>query len=266
LRAGRLLGPVLVATLLAGACAESGAPERSAGAPLLRASGPAAVDDLATGAGLRRLRSEALPAESEGPAAFAVERHGADGDFRPVPGAERALAAAMLDGGRTVWVADRDGRGELRLADGKGTRTLDANVLPELAVSPDGRRVLYVRRTADGAELVLADPGTGERRVIYAGPTADRPVFRDDGRAFAFVGTGDGGFAALFVAEEGGPARQRTNVGLRSGHGLPPGFVPPPLGTAGTTFTRDELAWDAPSGRCTLALPSGEARCAEGSP
>jgi hypothetical protein len=266
LRTAKLLGLVVAAAALAGACADSGTPERSAAAPLLRASGSALAADPATGAELRRSRTEPLPVESEGPAAFAVERRTAGEGFGPVPGAERALAAAVLDGGRAIWVADGDGRSELRLVDGAATRTLDIDVLPELAVSPDGRRVLYARLATDGAELVLADPGTGERRVLYAGPTADRPVFRDDGRAFAFVGTGDGGFAALFVAEEGAPARQLTNVGLRTGRGLPPGFVPPPLDVAGTTFTRDELAWDAPSGRCRLALPSGEARCAGESP
>jgi hypothetical protein len=245
---------------------ESDPPASTVARAPLRGSGPAAVVDPTTGDELRRAAVEPLRAETEGSAAFALERRTAGTSFRPVPGAGRVLAATTLVGGRALWVEERAGRGTLRLEEDGRARTLDDDVLPELAVSPDGSRVLYVRRARNGAELVLLEPSTGSRTVVYAGPTADRPVFRDDGRTFAFVGTGDGGFAALFVAGEGEPARQRTNLGLRTGHGLPRGFVPPPLGVEGTSFTRDELRYRSPTGTCTVPLPAGEARCAEAAP
>ena len=231
---------------------------------MLHASGPAVLSDPATGVELRRGPVAFPPSESEGPTSFALERLAPGEAVRAVPGAGRALVAAMVAGGRTVWVEDRDGRRELRLEDRDGARTLDVDVLPELAVSPDGRRLLYPRGMPGEMELVLAEPASGGRTVLYAGPTVDRPVFRDDGRAVAFVGTGDGGLAALYVVEEGSPARQRTNVGLRAGRGLPPGFVPPPLRADGTTFTCELIRYEGPAGACTVRLPSGEARCAGG--
>jgi hypothetical protein len=234
------------------------------------AARPAVVAAWPDGSELVRLGGQPPRPETEGPAPFAVGRRTTPaGTPVPVAGAEHALAVVALANGRIAWVRDRGGLGDLVLDDGRVARTTDTAVLPELAVSPDGSRLLYVRRTVCGCELVLAEPARGAREVVYAGPTADRPVFRGDGAAFAFFGTGDGGFASLFVGAPGARPRQVTNVGLRTGHGLPFGFVPPAWTADGMTFAAaaggsaagGKLRYQGPSGWCEVDAATGAVSC-----
>jgi hypothetical protein len=222
------------------------------------------------GVELVRLGRQPPRPETEGPASFALGRRTTPaGTPVPVAGAGHALAAVALADGRAAWVRDRGGLGDLVLEDGRAARIIDTEVLPELAVSPDGARLLYVRRTVAGCELVVADPARGGREVVYAGPTADRPMFRDDGAAFAFFGTGDGGFASLFVGAPGARPRQLTNVGLRTGHGLPFGFVPPAWTADGMTFAAaaggstagGKVRYQSPSGWCEVDAATAAASC-----
>mgnify|MGYP000262397828 CR=1 FL=1 len=211
---------------------------------------------------LRPAGEPALP-ESSSPPAYRLERIGPAGRPEAVAGAERVLAAAALADGAVVFVTHEGLDGRLVLVRGAERRTLDEAVVPELAVAPGGRRLLYPRRAGDDVELVLLEPATGARRVVHRGPTADRPCFRPDGGAFAFVGTGDGGLASLFVAEGAGPARQTTNVGLR-GPGLPDGFVPPPLRAEDVAWDGGRIAYPLPDGRrCEVDPAAGRGACAE---
>jgi hypothetical protein len=266
---------VLVAPMLSLACEaveERGRePLRIGGAAVQHGAGlPEVLATWPDGGELIRLGGQPARPETEGPAPFAVGRRTTRaGTPVPVAGAERALAVVALADGRAAWVSDRGGLGDLVLEDGRAVRVIDTDVLPELAASPDGSRLLYARRTVAGCELVLAEPARGERDVVYAGPTADRPVFRDDGVAFAFFGTGDGGFASLFVGVPGARPRPLTNVGLRTGHGLPSGFVPPAWTADGMTFARagsgsatgGTVRYRSPDGWCEVDAATGAASC-----
>ncbi|MBN1773942.1 MAG: hypothetical protein JXB32_21970 [Deltaproteobacteria bacterium] len=217
----------------------------------------------ATGTPLLRPVDAPTAAESSDPPAYRLERVGPSGLSVAVPGAERVLAAAPLRGGTVAFVTHEGFDGTLALSAGDECRTLDTAVVPELAVSPDGTRLLYPRRAGDDVELVLAEPSRGRREVVGRGPTADRPVFRPDGEAFAFVGTNAGGLASLFVIDGPGPARQVTNVGLQ-GPGLPAGFVPPPLRAGDLAWDGGRLVYPAPDGRrCEVDLAAARGTCAE---
>jgi hypothetical protein len=211
------------------------------------------------------LRPLAEPAahESSSPPAYRLERLDPAGRPAVVSGARRVLAAAPLAGDAVAFVTHEGLDGTLVLSIGDRQRTLDTAVVPELAVAPDGLRLLYPRRVGELVELVLAEPASGRREVAYRGPTADRPRFRSDGGAFAFVGTNEGGLASLFVVEGSGPARQATNVGLR-GPGLPGGFVPPPPRAEDLAWDGDRLAWPTPDGRrCEVDLAAARGTCTE---
>ena len=217
----------------------------------------------AAGTPLLRPLAEPVVPESSQPPAYRLERVEPSGRPAGVPGAERVLAAAPLAGGAVAYVTHEGLDGTLVLSVGAEQRTLDTAVVPELAVSPDGVRLLYPRRAGDDVELVLAEPARGRRAAVYRGPTADRPAFRPDGGAFAFVGTNQGGLASLFVADGTAPARQVTNVGLR-GPGLPAGFVPPPPRAADLRWDGDRVAYPTPDGRrCEVELAAARGTCAE---
>lgn len=239
------LGALWIGIALLAGCTEPAGGATAAGIPVLRpAGGPP-------------------PVESSSPPVYRLERVGPAGRPEALPGAERVLAAASLAGGAVAFVTHQGLDGTLVLVRGEERSTLDEAVVPELAVSPDGTRLVYPRRVGDAVELVLAEPATGRRQVVHRGPTADRPRFRSDGGAFAFVGTSPGGLASLFVVEGSGPPRQVTNVGLR-GPGLPAGFVPPPLRAEDLVWDGSRLRYPLPDGRsCEVDLDSGAGTCAE---
>lgn len=91
-----------------------------------------------------------------------------------------------------------------------------------VAVSPDGRRVVYVVTLPDSAEnryrrdLWIADAdGSGARRLTWlGGASLDAPSFSPDGRMLAFVSARDGGKPQIWIlpVAEGGEAWPLTDL------------------------------------------------------
>ena len=87
-------------------------------------------------------------------------------------------------------------------------------------ISPDGRRIAYVRMTADimsdryRPTLWLIDVASGRQTPLVTGPGAHRsPRWSPDGTRLAYVSTAEGGSAQLFVrAMSEGEAVRVTNL------------------------------------------------------
>lgn len=106
------------------------------------------------------------------------------------------LAAALLADGALLVRADES----LERLDARGcAQTIAHEVLPDLAVSPDGSRFAFVLRKGDGTGIELgstADPST--RAIASAFAEADRPLFLDP-RTLLFVGAAAPGAARFHV-------------------------------------------------------------------
>ncbi|MFP5329070.1 MAG: prolyl oligopeptidase family serine peptidase [Alphaproteobacteria bacterium] len=87
-----------------------------------------------------------------------------------------------------------------------GRDLFDLSSAADPQISPDGRSIAYVRRTADimtdklRSSIWLVSVATGEQRPIVAG-TGDHfsPRWSPDGRRLAYVSTAEGGSPQLFV-------------------------------------------------------------------
>ncbi|HEX9932593.1 MAG TPA: DPP IV N-terminal domain-containing protein, partial [Allosphingosinicella sp.] len=73
-------------------------------------------------------------------------------------------------------------------------------------ISPDGRRIVYVRRSGDimtdrmRPSLWLIDTASGEQAPLVAGPGAHMsPRWSPDGTRVAYISTAEGGAAQLYV-------------------------------------------------------------------
>jgi dipeptidyl aminopeptidase/acylaminoacyl peptidase len=73
-------------------------------------------------------------------------------------------------------------------------------------ISPDGTKIAYVRRSGDimtdrmRSTIWLIDTRSGEQRPVAAGPGShSQPRWSADGGRLAFISTGEGGSAQLFV-------------------------------------------------------------------
>jgi dipeptidyl aminopeptidase/acylaminoacyl peptidase len=73
-------------------------------------------------------------------------------------------------------------------------------------ISPDGGRIAYVRRSGDimtdrmRPTIWIVDTRTGEQAPLVAGPGAhSQPRWSPDGKKLAYISTGEGGGAQLFV-------------------------------------------------------------------
>ncbi|UQA59016.1 TolB family protein [Polyangium aurulentum] len=119
-----------------------------------------------------------------------------------------------------------------------GEESVIASAALTPTVAPEGERIAFVQYPEGTTEpglgvptrLVMHDIATGERRVITEDPSAYAP--------YIVPGTGDvlfvsarTGLASLWLAPEGKPEVQLTNVGLTR---MGKGFVPVPL---------DQLIW-----------------------
>jgi dipeptidyl aminopeptidase/acylaminoacyl peptidase len=87
-----------------------------------------------------------------------------------------------------------------------GSDLFDLSAAADPQISPDGRSVAYVRRSADimtdkaRSSIWLINVATGEQRPLAAG-TGDHfsPRWSPDGRRLAYVSTAEGGAPQLFV-------------------------------------------------------------------
>ena len=87
-----------------------------------------------------------------------------------------------------------------------GRDLFDLSAASDPQISPDGRTVAYVRRSADimtdkaRSSIWLINVATGEQRPLVAG-TGDHfsPRWSPDGRRIAYASTGEGGAPQLFV-------------------------------------------------------------------
>ncbi|MFL6763840.1 MAG: S9 family peptidase, partial [Sphingomicrobium sp.] len=87
-----------------------------------------------------------------------------------------------------------------------GRDLFDLSAAADPQISPDGRTVAYVRRSADimsdkaRSSIWLINAATGEQRPLAAG-TGDHfsPRWSPDGRRLAYVSTAEGGAPQLFV-------------------------------------------------------------------
>ena len=113
-----------------------------------------------------------------------------------------ALAALAL--GRSAAVLAAPAEGPNPTFTGRDLFDLSAATDPQ--ISPDGRTIAYVRRSADimtdkaRSSIWLIDVATGEQRPLAAG-TGDHfnPRWSPDGRRLAYASTAEGGAPQLFV-------------------------------------------------------------------
>ncbi|MES2136032.1 MAG: S9 family peptidase [Pseudomonadota bacterium] len=87
-----------------------------------------------------------------------------------------------------------------------GRDLFDLSAASDPQISPDGRSVAYVRRSADimtdkmRSSIWLINVATGEQRPLAAGPgDHSSPRWSRDGRRLAFVSTAEGGAPQLFA-------------------------------------------------------------------
>jgi hypothetical protein len=105
----------------------------------------------------------------------------------PTMGAEVIAATSLQDGNAELYVLDADGTNPRRL-----TQTTEAELAP--AVSPDARRIAFIRRTGTGVNaqerlLVIDVEGTNERPLTDLLYEAANPTWSADGQHIAFTCT-----------------------------------------------------------------------------
>jgi len=152
-----------------------------------------------------------------------------NGSLQPA-GIKGVRAARRLSGGRLLLQKPNL---DLVVRSPSGEEKIIASAALTPTVSPDGERVAFIRFPEGTTEpspgvrtkLVLHDIVTGERRVITEDPGAYAPYVIPGTSDVLFV-SGRTGVASLWIAPEGKPERQLTNVGM---HDVEKGFVPVPL-------------------------------------
>lgn len=273
---------ITVAALMVAACGEGGEPGRLVG----RARGALGAGDLSPpearlvsgseGAGrvAARVLRPGMPESCQAPLLVATDLALADlppfieaarapgahdepaglGEPGGADGPRRDVALLREDGSLWVYTGGRASYGW----------RVDAPVRPGLSWSADGRRLAYARGAdATDSDIWVVDIRGGERARVTERPGPEtRPAFAFDGQRLAWVGS-QSGLPAIFVSDlRGGAARQVTNRGLSAaGHGLPGGFVPPPIGPAPARWEGDWLRYDAGDALCAVHVVTGRARC-----
>ena len=158
----------------------------------------------------------------------------------------RASWAARVDASTMLAVEGS----ALVLHRGNATRTLLEHAAPDFAIDPTNKWIAAVVHKPElpiDTDLVLLPVEGGPTRALAAfpGSSESRPIFTPDNRAVIFV-SGKGGLASLWRVElTSGVTTQLTNVGMRGGHGIPAGFVPPPSEMALAHFDGDTLVYVA---------------------
>jgi Tol biopolymer transport system component len=128
-----------------------------------------------------------------------------------------AFARDQGVGSATLHVMGRDG-----LLDAK---VLVSGIIGSPTLSPDGRRLLYVRMansTVGLGEIYVLDLDRGtDTRLTFTGGTAFTPLWSPDGRRFAFASVrGDGKFTIRIGAADGLGAQDSIVVGDKAVGGL----------------------------------------------
>lgn len=171
---------------------------------------------------------------------------GDDGVARGI-GRGGLLAAMRLDDARLLLLT-RDLRMLTRTDDGRETVIATAAADPRV----DGLRVVYTQfppgttelRPGTTGRIVLLDLARGTRRVVTDHPMDSSPFLVPDSEDVLFVSARTG-LASLWLAQPGQPARQLTNVGMRS---VGPGFVPVPGRTLEFTPGTRQAVYEASYG------------------
>jgi Tol biopolymer transport system component len=116
-----------------------------------------------------------------------------------------------VNGNGAVFAANVDGSGTRNLV--RGSSLADSHV----TVSPDGRRVAFVRSIDIGSEevVVMNADGTGQRRIASAGFDL-QPEWSPDGSLIAF----SGGSGLYVVRPDGTDERRIINDAAVGDHGL----------------------------------------------
>src|SRR5687767_12970564 len=113
-----------------------------------------------------------------------------------------ALAALALAGSTLALAAPAEGPNPVFT----GRDLFDLSVASDPQISPDGRTIAYVRKSADimtdkaRSAIWLVTVATGEQRPLAAG-AGDHfsPRWSPDGRRLAYASTAEGGAPQLFV-------------------------------------------------------------------
>ena len=113
-----------------------------------------------------------------------------------------ALAALVLGNSAAALAAPAQGPDPAFT----GRDLFDLSVASDPQISPDGKKIAYVRRSGDVMSdrmrptIWLVDVATGEQQPLVAGAGNHMsPRWSPDGRRLAFVSTAEGGAAQLFV-------------------------------------------------------------------
>jgi hypothetical protein len=177
---------------------------------------------------------QAGPAGSDSVPAVAVAFQFSDGSRRPVD--RRAIAfvprwrrgAALIDPERRLYEVLPNGERRMLVAGAGG----------ELAISPDGRLLVYA---VERGELRTHD---GESERTIASGLSSAGVLRVLDRHVAFVGARPGGVAGVWIAAiDGSGARCLTNCALRTGEPWLDQFVAPPSSAGAFRLENGVLGW-----------------------
>ncbi|HET9355887.1 MAG TPA: S9 family peptidase [Sphingomicrobium sp.] len=134
-----------------------------------------------------------------------------------------ALAALALGGSNGALSAPAEAPNPLFT----GQDLFDLSLAADPQISPDGRRVAFVRRSADimtdrmRSTIWLVDVASGEQQPLVTGPGShSSPRWSPDGTRLAFISTAEGGAAQLFVRWMGSGEQARLTGLPNSPNGL----------------------------------------------
>jgi TolB protein len=136
------------------------------------------------------------------------------------------VAPAWSTRGEVVYVAERDGRADLFVADSLGGSVRRLTSDPEVerypAWSPDGSRVVYAKRIEGGWDLFAMDVAErSEERLTFDGVYVGHPAWSPDGSRIAFD-TFRGGQTEIAVLDLEG--MDVTDLTSRPGNDLVPNW------------------------------------------